>query len=105
MERLFDGLSALDGSERFIPGNMHLALYRLCEEWCSLGPQSDASKQRLIAMQRAVVTEASQSEASTALDGFKRETQLLSHAAVGALASLCVRDFLWLGCLIHSLCW
>ncbi len=90
VERVFDGLSALEGSERFIPGNMHLALYRLCEEWCTLGPQTDASRQRLITMQRAAAMEVPQSETSAAMETFQRETQLLSHAAVGALASACV---------------
>ncbi|KIY63168.1 hypothetical protein CYLTODRAFT_494122 [Cylindrobasidium torrendii FP15055 ss-10] len=92
VERLFDGLSLLEGSERFIPGNMHLALYRLCEEWCSVG-QSDSARQRLIAMQRAVVTEASQSDATAVLEAFKKETALLSNAAAGALASLCAKAY------------
>ncbi|KAG5637178.1 hypothetical protein H0H81_005477 [Sphagnurus paluster] len=91
VERLFDGLATLKDSDRFIPSNMHLTLYRLCEEWCQLGPQTDSIKQRLILMQRAAASSVTQSESSIAVERFKNETTMLSQAAVGALASLCVR--------------
>jgi hypothetical protein len=88
VERLFDGLATLKDSDRFIPSNMHLTLYRLCEEWCQLGPQPEAIKQRLAQMQRAA---ALSPEPANAGERFMNETLMLSQAAVGALASLCVR--------------
>ena len=91
VERLFDGLAALKDSDRFIPPNMHLTLYRLCEEWCQLGPQADSAKQRFILMQRAA---ASGSQGPPDLERFKRESNLLSQAAIGALTSLCVGQLL-----------
>ncbi|KAF8067774.1 cell morphogenesis N-terminal-domain-containing protein [Lyophyllum atratum] len=93
VERLFDGLAALKDSDRFIPSNMHLTLYRLCEEWCQLGPQADGLKQRHILMQRAASASVPQAESAAAMERFKNETTMLSQAAVGALASLCQKAF------------
>lgn len=95
VERLFDGLATLTDSDRFIPHNMHLALYRMCEEWCQIGSQSEAVKHRLILMQRTVAAAASdpQAEPDVSVENFRLETDLLSNAAVGALASLCVSPF------------
>jgi hypothetical protein len=91
VERLFDGLTALKDSDRFIPSNMHLSLYRLCEEWCQFGAQTEAVTQRLAGMQRACTTGASHSQsASECIERFQHESALLSKAAVGALTSLCV---------------
>lgn len=91
VERLFDALSSLSDTDRFIPAKTHLSLYRLCEEWCQLGHQSEIVKQRLIYMQRSA-TEAvsSPSERGEAVILFQRETKLLSKAATAAMASLCV---------------
>ncbi|EGO03567.1 hypothetical protein SERLA73DRAFT_69422 [Serpula lacrymans var. lacrymans S7.3] len=94
VERLFDGLANLIDSERFIPPNMHLTLYRLCEEWCQYGHQSDAAKHRFIIMQRASAAAANDPQAeSDAAERFQHETKLLSSAAVGALASLCQKAY------------
>ncbi|KAH8993639.1 cell morphogenesis N-terminal-domain-containing protein [Lactarius hatsudake] len=94
VERLFDGLSGLSDTDRFIPAKTHLSLYRLCEEWCQLGRQSEIVKQRLIYMQRSA-TEAvsSPSERGEAVILFQRETKLLSKAATAAMASLCARAY------------
>lgn len=92
VERLFDALSLMNDSDRFLPRNIHLALYRLCEDWCQLGAQSDAVKHRLIVMQRAASTSASDM-GNDAADAFLLQTRRLSHASVGALASLLVSDF------------
>ncbi|KAF8886530.1 cell morphogenesis N-terminal-domain-containing protein [Infundibulicybe gibba] len=91
VERLFDGLAALKDSDRFIPPNMHLTLYRLCEEWCQFGSQPDSVKQRFNLMKKSASSANPQVEPSIALERFLHETQLLSYAAVGALASLCQR--------------
>ncbi|KAG6909916.1 hypothetical protein DXG01_014436 [Tephrocybe rancida] len=94
VERLFDGLSTLvKDSERFIPLHMHLTLYRLCEEWCQLGPQAEGNKQRQVLMQRAAAASVPQAESSAALERFKNETIMLSQAAIGALSSLCQKAF------------
>lgn len=91
VERVFDGLASLQSSDRFIPTNMHLTLYRLCEEWCQCGTQSDRVKQRLISMQTdATVGYMDPQQKALAIEKFQTETRLLSHAAVGAMASLCV---------------
>jgi hypothetical protein len=91
VERLFDGLNSLSDADRFIPAKAHLSLYRLCEEWCQLGHQSEIVKQRLIYMQRSA-TEAvsSPSERGEAVVLFQKETKVLSKAAIAAMASLCV---------------
>jgi len=88
VERLFDGLATLEGSDRFIPPHIHLTLYRLCEDWCRLGPQSEAAKKRQANMQRIV--ESYEGDQQDNISHFQRELAALSHAAVGALASLCV---------------
>lgn len=91
VERLFDGLAALTDSDRFIPPNMHLSLYRLCEEWCQFGHQTEGVKQRLILMQRAAAgSSTSDVDVNQSVKRFQNETLLLSFASVGALSSLCV---------------
>ena len=88
VERLFDGLATLKDSDRFIPPGMHLALYRMCEEWCQLGKQSDVVKKRLFYMQSAAAN--SPSGQAEAIQRFQTETKTLSNVAVGAMASLIV---------------
>ena len=98
VEQLFDGLSSLQSSDRFIPARMHLSLYRLCEEWCQCGSQSDEVKMRLIKMQTAATVGCPDAQyKATAIEKFQTETRLLSHAASGAMASLCVcrKAFVW----------
>ncbi|KAL0571892.1 Cell morphogenesis protein PAG1 [Marasmius crinis-equi] len=93
VERLFEGLATLKDSDRFIPSNMHLTLYRLCEEWCQFGPQSDSVKQRLGYMQKMTAAEAPSNAADAAVEHFQEETLLLSYAAVGAMSTLCHKAF------------
>ncbi|THH32564.1 hypothetical protein EUX98_g1631 [Antrodiella citrinella] len=94
VERLFDGLATLNDSDRFIPAGMHLALYRMCEEWCQLGKQADHVKRRLVVMQTAAA-KSYQDPAGQAelIQRFQTETRALSHAAVGAMASLVQKAF------------
>lgn len=91
IERLFDALATLKDSDRFIPPNLYLALYTMCEEWCQLGKQSDDVKKRLVYMQtmaaKSCVDPGSQAEA---IQTFQTETRSLSHAAVVAMAAVCV---------------
>jgi hypothetical protein len=101
VERLFDGLSTLKDSDRFIPPNMHLVLYRICEEWCHLGPQSDVVKHRFQVMHKAAVINAQVEPDCVEL--FQRDSMILSHAAVGALASLCVGTMITFASLSHVL--
>ena len=92
VERVFGGMAVLKDSDRFIPPKIHLSLYRLCEEWCQFGKQSDVVKRRLIFMQKAAATGAPEPQLQAeAIERFQTETKQLSTAAVGALASLCVR--------------
>ncbi|KAF6757763.1 cell morphogenesis N-terminal-domain-containing protein [Ephemerocybe angulata] len=94
VERLFDGLATLENSDRFIPKHMHLSLYRLCEKWCQIGPQSESAKRRMDVMVRAAGAAAESSEEVTeAVDRFKVEASMLSYAAIGALTSLCQKAF------------
>jgi hypothetical protein len=91
VERLFDGLTTLANSDRFVPPHMQLSLYRLCEEWCQFGRQAEAVTQRLVTMQRAAMnTVASPQERGEAVTVFQKESKLLSKAAVGAMAALVV---------------
>jgi hypothetical protein len=89
VEQLFDGLATLKDSDRFIPPNMHLTLYRLCEEWCKFGPQNDGVKQRLIIMQRTAAA-LHEVDGVDPIEHFQKETSALSDATVGALSALCV---------------
>lgn len=89
MERFFDGLAVLADTDRFVPSGMYLSLYRLCEEWCQLGKQSDDVKQRLIFMQTAASRSITNpAEQADWIQKFQVETKSLSNAAVGAMASL-----------------
>lgn len=91
VEQLFDGLSNLQSSDRFVPAHTHLTLYRLCEEWCQCGSQSDRVKQRLVAMQTAATAGfPDPQQKAEAIERFQTETRSLSHAASGAMAALCV---------------
>ncbi|KAI0754921.1 cell morphogenesis N-terminal-domain-containing protein [Daedaleopsis nitida] len=94
VERLFDALATLKDSDRFIPSNLYLALYTMCEEWCQLGKQSEDVKKRLVYMQtmaaKSYADPASQAEA---IQTFQTETRALSHAAVGAMAAVCQKAF------------
>jgi Cell morphogenesis N-terminal len=100
VERVFDGLATLKDSDRFIPPMIHLSLYNLCEEWCQFGKQSDSMKRRLIVMQKAAATTASEPHMQAeAIERFQTETKQLSAAAVGALTSLCVS----FSCSLYSL--
>ncbi|EED84948.1 predicted protein [Postia placenta Mad-698-R] len=94
VERLFDGLATLKDSDRFIPPHMHLALFRLCEEWCQLGKQSENMTKRLITMQTAAAKSLSEpADQAEIIQRFQTETRNLSHAAVGAMAALCHKAF------------
>ena len=87
VEKLFDGLSNLQSSDRFIPANTHLTLYRLCEEWCQCGSQSERVKHRLIEMQTAATVGFPDPQLKAgAITQFQTETRLLSHAAAAAMA-------------------
>ena len=95
VERVFEGMATLKDSDRFIPPKIHLSLYRLCEEWCQFGKQSDVVKKRLILMQKNAATGAPEPQLQAeAIERFQTETKQLSTAAVGALASLCVSSSL-----------
>ncbi|KAJ3766391.1 cell morphogenesis N-terminal-domain-containing protein [Lentinula raphanica] len=93
VERLFEGLATLEGADRFIPANMHLTLYRLCEEWCHFGLQPEHVKQRLLFMKKAAAANASPNDVTSAVEQFQEETLLLSYASVGALSILCQKAF------------
>ncbi|KAF9070360.1 cell morphogenesis N-terminal-domain-containing protein [Rhodocollybia butyracea] len=93
VERLFEGLATLEGADRFIPTNMHLTLYRLCEEWCQFGPQSESVKQRFMLMKSVATASSATREGVTAVEKFQEETLMLSYAAVGALSTLCQKAF------------
>ncbi|EJF63380.1 hypothetical protein DICSQDRAFT_82970 [Dichomitus squalens LYAD-421 SS1] len=94
IERVFDALATLKDSDRFIPPNLYLALYTMCEEWCQLGKQSDDVKKRLVYMQtmaaKSYTTAADQADV---IQKFQTETRLLSHAAIGAMAAVCQKAF------------
>ena len=91
IERVFDALATLKDSDRFIPHNLYLALYTMCEEWCQLGKQSEEVKKRLVSMQTmAAKSFISISDQAGVIQKFQTETRLLSHAAIGAMAAVCV---------------
>jgi hypothetical protein len=90
IERVFDALASIQDADRFVAGNMYLTLYRLCEEWCQFGSQSESTAKRFKVMQKMAGASTSQLDSGDAVERFQVETTLLSHAAVGALASLCV---------------
>jgi len=92
IEQLFKELTNLKDSDRFIPSHMHLSLYRLCEEWCQIGPQSESAKRRLTVMQRTVEAGDPNGNRESA-QKFRHESALLSHASIGALTALCVSLF------------
>jgi hypothetical protein len=95
VERFFDTLAPLADSERFVSPHTYIALYRLCEEWCQYGVQSTSTDQRYILMQRAAAAAVNDPQAeSDSAERFQHETKLLSNAAVGALAALCVSNTL-----------
>jgi len=96
VERFFDTLANLTDSERFVSPYTYITLYRLCEEWCQYGVQSETAKQRYILMQRAAAAAGNDPQAeSDSAQRFQHETKLLSNAAVGALAALCVSKTLY----------
>ncbi|KAG1841892.1 cell morphogenesis N-terminal-domain-containing protein [Suillus tomentosus] len=94
IERFFDSLANLANSEQFVSSYTYATLYRLCEEWCQYGVQSESAKQRYILMQRAAAAAVNDPQAeSDSAERFQHETKLLSNAAVCALASLCQRAY------------
>ncbi|KAF8136926.1 cell morphogenesis N-terminal-domain-containing protein [Boletus edulis] len=93
VERLFDDSEDLPEVDGIHP-NIHLSIYRMCEEWCQYGPQSESAKTRFILMQRAAAAAIKDPGAeSDAGERFQHETKLLSHASVGALSSLCQKAY------------
>ncbi|KAF7761502.1 hypothetical protein Agabi119p4_9494 [Agaricus bisporus var. burnettii] len=102
IERVFDALASIQDADRFVAANMHLTLYRLCEEWCQFGTQSESTVKRLKSMQKMAGASAGQLVSGDAMERFQVETTLLSHAAVGALASLCVKALFPPDCSAHS---
>ena len=100
VERLFYALATLKDSDRFIPSNIYLTLYTMCEEWCQLGKQSDEVKKRLVLMQtnaaKSFTDAPSQAEA---IQIFQTVTRGLSNAAIGAMAAVCVSHFQAIGLL------
>ncbi|KZT70488.1 hypothetical protein DAEQUDRAFT_764653 [Daedalea quercina L-15889] len=94
VERLFDGLATLNDSDRFIPAHMHLSLYKLCEEWCQLGKQSETVTKRIVFMQTAAAKfHMDPADQAESIRSFQLETRALSNAAVGAMAALCHKAF------------
>ncbi|KAI0667579.1 cell morphogenesis N-terminal-domain-containing protein [Trametes maxima] len=94
IERLFDALATLKDSDRFIPHNLHLALYTMCEEWCQLGRQSEDVKKRLVYMQTmAAKSYNDPTSQAEIIQVFQTETRALSHAAIGAMAAVCRKAF------------
>ncbi|KAG1795221.1 hypothetical protein EV424DRAFT_1275087, partial [Suillus variegatus] len=83
-------LRVIRNMQTFLVAMENVTLYRLCEEWCQYGVQSESAKQRYILMQRAATAAVNDPRAeSDSAERFQHETKLLSNAAVGALASLC----------------
>ncbi|KDQ60331.1 hypothetical protein JAAARDRAFT_191723 [Jaapia argillacea MUCL 33604] len=93
VERLFDGMATLKDSDRFIPPNMHLSLYRLCEEWCQCGAQSKPVQDRLIFMQSSAGDVTDPHKKGEGIERFMNETKKLSKSAVGAMAALCPKAY------------
>ncbi|KAG9311702.1 cell morphogenesis N-terminal-domain-containing protein [Chiua virens] len=94
VERLFDDSGDLSGLDNSISPNIHLSLYRMCEEWCQIGTQNESAKTRFILMQRAAAAAIKDPEAeSDAGERFQHETKLLSHASIGAMSSLCQKAY------------
>ncbi|KAI0766408.1 cell morphogenesis N-terminal-domain-containing protein [Trametes elegans] len=94
IERLFDALATLKDSDRFIPHNLHLALYSMCEDWCQLGKQSEDVKKRLVFMQTmAAKSYSDPTSQAEIIQVFQTETRALSHAAIGAMAAVCQKAF------------
>ncbi|KAI0356441.1 hypothetical protein OH77DRAFT_1588913 [Trametes cingulata] len=94
IEHLFDALATLKDSDRFIPHNLHLALYTMCEQWCQLGKQSEDVKRRLVHMQTMAANSYSDpASQADIIQVFQTETRALSHAAIGAMAALCQKAF------------
>ncbi|KAH0834843.1 cell morphogenesis N-terminal-domain-containing protein [Lanmaoa asiatica] len=88
VERLFDSSEDLPETDSTAP-NIHLSLYRTCEEWCQYGPQNESAKTRFILTQRAAAAAIKDPEAeSDAGERFQHEIKLLSHASFGALSSI-----------------
>jgi len=80
VENLFDGLSTVgeEDSQRWLSENQRLSLYRLCEEWCFYGAESNRVPGRI------------RSESASGSQYYILETEQLSAAAAGAMAALCV---------------
>ncbi|KAF9525743.1 cell morphogenesis N-terminal-domain-containing protein [Crepidotus variabilis] len=92
VERLFGALANLKDSERFIPAQMHLTLYRLCEDWCQVGPMTPTAKDFEMKMKKTL--DASESpDNRNATQRLRIESGKLSHASVGALTALSQRAF------------
>jgi len=85
VENLFDGLSAVgeEDSQRWLSENQRLSLYRLCEEWCLYGKDSDRTRRQF------------GSESAGGSQFYIMETEQLSAAAAGAMAALCVGQNTW----------
>ncbi|KZT36733.1 hypothetical protein SISSUDRAFT_926525 [Sistotremastrum suecicum HHB10207 ss-3] len=89
IQSLFDGLTRIRDSDRFMPSNVRLQLYRLCEEWCRIGYISDTAKARNMAMQSSALQGwPDQLHKERALELFELESSSLSDAAACAMAAL-----------------
>ncbi|KAH8818561.1 cell morphogenesis N-terminal-domain-containing protein [Flagelloscypha sp. PMI_526] len=93
VERLLDAMSATKDFDRLMQQHTQLALYRLCEEWCLLGPQTDVVKHRMDDMLRAAVSGYRQADVAEVKERFNNDSLALSYASIGALAALCHKAY------------
>lgn len=89
---LFVGLAAFKDSDRFTTPNARLKLYRLCEEWCLLGRQSELAEKHQSEMQSTVSKLYRNAQSQERVSQiFETESNALSKVASMALCALCVR--------------
>lgn len=95
VENVADGLASVERTDR-LPSELRAAVFKICDDWCSMGRRSDIAAARESRTLRAVVDAYGNggNDQGATLSTISAETRLLSTAAANAMAALCVSPVL-----------
>ena len=91
VENVADGLASVERTDR-LPSELRVAVFKICDDWCSLGRRSDIAAARESRSLRAAVDSYGNgvNDQGAMLSTISQETRLLSTTAANAMAALCV---------------
>lgn len=102
VQNIADGLATVERPDRFFSSELRCAIFRSCDDWCSLGRRSDIAQAR----ESRTLLAANESyrdsrDRGAMLSAVATELRMLSSNAASAMAALCVGTALYLLVLLY----